>query len=420
MYMVQFKFIHVHVHEYIQNVHVLLLHSVHVYNLFITGCEGATVETGGSDTEDKPKKKKRMVEIEDTDCFLVYLGDVLEKIHSTFYKQFLQMTGEREISTMTDIPTPDLKTIIPEIRQSLLKGAKILFTGVIPTNTPPQRSPIWNTARAFGAVIHDRFVPGLGSTRARTAMKATTHVIAGKSGTAKLKEAKRATGVKIVNPRWLWSCAEQWKWLDERQFPVEAEESGSSSSKEGRKEAREKDSSGDERKSKAAKQKQLPPVDTSPAEPPKSPSGASSEMEVKSDSSAEHSGRSHRLDSRISVSDEELERMEAEVDAEMESSSSSGGEDSVLEDQLGSGGEDSVLEDQLGSSLEQSREDTLNYEQFIGDESRTTVAESRKRKHVEVDDSSSNSPNSEPRAVSDSSSDDDDDALAALLAEDNS
>ena len=58
-------------------------------------------------------------------------------------------------------------------------------------------------------------MPGLESANPRTVMRATTHVIAGKSGTAKLKEAKKW---------WLWSCAEQWKWLEEKQFPVEPDE----------------------------------------------------------------------------------------------------------------------------------------------------------------------------------------------------
>ena len=328
----------------------------------------------------KKDEKSSKVEIKDSDSFLVSLGDVLKRIHSTFYTQLSEMLGGRDISTTSDITTPDLKAIIPEMRQSVLKGAKILFTGVIPTNIPPQRSPIWNTARAFGAIVHDKLVPGLASTRPRTAMKATTHVIAGKSGTVKLKEAKRATGVKIVSPRWLWNCAEQWKWLDEREFPVEVDDGHS---KEGPKE------DAKEKKSKVDKTKSLSNISVKKTK-------ENIKLETKHESRDDLPGRSSRLDSRISVSDEELEKMEAEVDAEIGSSSSSGGEE----------------EERLGekSSLEQSYEDTVN----VTDSS--AAWESRKRKHVEVDDSSSNSPNSDPFANSDSS--DDDDALAALLVRD--
>ena len=318
------------------------------------------------------------------------------------------MLGGRDISALSDIPTPDLKRIIPEMRQSLLKGAKVLFTGVIPTNIPPQRSPIWNTARAFGAVVHDRLVPGLGSSssstssRPRTAARATTHVIAGKAGTAKLKEARRMPGVKIVNPRWLWSCAEQWKWVDERDFPVEMEES--TGSKDGRKKTRSKGS-----ESEDTQQESHSSIEQDTKSKDLFPDLATS-SELLSDSRAGPSGSgrsgSGRLESRISVSDEELERMEAEVEAEMMMGSSSSG---------------SSEEGEGGNSVEQSFEDTFNH----GGQASCSdgMLESRKRKRAEIDDPSrSNSPQStsepEPHANSDDSSDDDDDALAALLAGD--
>lgn len=384
---------------------ILTYLNVHTCISTIPDTNAPNDDTEGTDTGTEQKnKKKSTIEIEDSDSFLVYLGDVLERIHSTFYTRFSKMVDGNDIADMADIPTPDLKSIIPEMRQSLLKGAKILFTGVIPTNIPPQRSPIWNTARAFGAVVHDKLVPGLASTNPRTAMKATTHVIAGKSGTAKLKEAKRVMGVKIVNPRWLWGCAEQWKWLDEKQFPVEADEVHS---KEGKKEGGKEKLVEDIRESKLTSH---PPTDDvvkekcSTTEPQKKPKGAPSENKP---------GRNSRLDSRISVSDEELERMEAEVEAEIgsSSSSSSDGEEGLQEKPL-----------EVKSSVEKCSTASLYYEQFTTDMDCSAKLESRKRKHVEVDDSSrSNSPhsNSDPHTHSDSSDDDDDDdVLAALLEED--
>ena len=356
----------------------------------------------------KEKDKKQSVDIEDTDCFLQYLGDVLERLHSTFYSQLAELVGDHDLSSITDIPTPDLKTIIPEMRQSVLRGAKILFTGVIPTNIPPQRSPIWNTTRAFGAVVHDKLVPGLGSTRPRAAMRATTHVIAGKSGTAKLKEARRVAGVKIVNPRWLWSCAEQWKLVDERLFPVEPEE-GSGGKKESLKEKNES-----EKERKKATQADLAVKKTPSNSKPLLLEGT---IEASSSGEARTSSSSRR-DSRISVSDEELERMEAEVEAEMmmtSSSSSSEGEEEEEEGGMASSLERSFEE--VPSSMEQSAAEGVG-----GSRSRS---ETRKRKHAEVEDSScSNSPqsNSDLHVNSGSSSSDDDDdgedALAALLAGD--
>ena len=313
------------------------------------------------------------------------------------------MTNGHDISTMSDIPTPDLKMIIPKMRQSVLKGAKILFTGVIPTNVPPQRSPIWNTARAFGAIIHDKLVPGLDSTNPRTVMRATTHVIAGKPGTVKLKEARRVPGIKIVSPRWLWNCAEQWKWLEERLYPVESEKEPS---KETKREAGMKTSERERNELKTE-----PPVNTAFKDDRSSESNTESKARTKEDLLAsEKPGHSRlvSLESRLSVSDEELERMEAEVDAEIGSSSSSSS--------------DEASQDHGESKKQrQGKDSTLKSELFVEKVSTNNKCPGRKRKHAEMEDSStSNSPRSNPdfheqSDSNESNSSDSEDELAALL-----
>lgn len=145
-------------------------------------------------------------EIKDSDNFLHYLGDTLRRIHSTFYSEYHLAKKRAEPALI-----PNLKEIIPRLRQSVLKGARVLFTGVIPTNVAPRKSPEWCTAVAFGAVIHEELVPGLHSCDHRKAQRATTHVIAGRPGTNKLKEAMKTPGVKLVSPAWLWACAERWQ-----------------------------------------------------------------------------------------------------------------------------------------------------------------------------------------------------------------
>lgn len=40
-------------------------------------------------------------------------------------------------------------------------------------------------------------------------------------GTQKVHEASRKEGkIQIVNPEWLWTCAERWEHVDERLFPL--------------------------------------------------------------------------------------------------------------------------------------------------------------------------------------------------------
>ena len=163
--------------------------------------------------------RKDVTEISDPDKFLLYLITTLTKIHTMFYDRYTKIQAEYELVSTREqkLVTPDLKEIIPRLRHSVLKGACLVFTGVIPTNRNPQDDPLWNTARAFGAVIHERIhIRQEGDSRQSN----TTHVIATKPGTNKYREAIRVPGIRIVTPEWLWACAETWQWIDEKDFPV--------------------------------------------------------------------------------------------------------------------------------------------------------------------------------------------------------
>ena len=358
------------------------------------------------DPTDQPQKSSTP-QIHDPDDFLVHLADILTWIHTTFYVQYDDMKQDVDVSAATDIPTPDLKDIIPKMRQSVLKGANILFTGVIPTNMRPERSPEWNTARAFGAAVHDKLIQGLNSSDLKHVLRATTHVIAAKAGTSKLREARRIHGIKIVNPRWLWSCAEQWKWVDERLFPVESSgdeskgEAGCTPTKKMRTDDLPKlhlklPTSCAEAKQKKMENAQLSSPKESDSVHEKPQAGPTSFKSDNNTATAKGKcrktsreefadyGRHLSTESRLSVSDEELDKMEAEVDAELSSSSS--------DNENGA--------EQLGSYVSREEEDDtfgLSYEHFTGE---VFIPEkqpgySRKRKHLEVEESgSSNSPSS--------------------------
>ena len=70
----------------------------------------------------KSTRRRRSVKVKDPDTFLEYLGDILERLHSTFYKKFDEMAKGLDIDEVRDIPTPDLKKLIPEMRRSVLKA----------------------------------------------------------------------------------------------------------------------------------------------------------------------------------------------------------------------------------------------------------------------------------------------------------
>ena len=320
---------------------------------------------------DHTTSRRKVREISDPDEFLIHLQDILERIHKIFYERYdtiypdgVDATNSNDTPTGSTHTDLDLKQIIPEHRQSILKDCRILFTGVIPTNMPTRKNPEWNTARAFGATIHTSLVPGLNSSKEEDVLSATTHVIAGKPGTTKLLEARRMPGVKIVNPHWLWACAECWKKVDEEKFPAVAEKRQSGDGiRQSTKERPKLTEAGEG--GNGLNRKELEGA----RETIESVLGSKPEHESDQDSDSEDDDifkkstytelarmdttelkRHLSMESRLSVSDAELEKMDAEVDAEISSSSEAEGE-----------------REELGSHVELiDNEDNLSYEKFAG------------------------------------------------------
>lgn len=163
--------------------------------------------------EPQPDSRKKV--IKDNDVFLKHLGDILTRLHQRFY----ELHDSYALNECKGAP-PDVKFIISDLRLSVFTGVCILFTGVIPNNQPLHASREWNTAKAFGAVVHSEIVLGLDSREESKRCKATTHIVVGKKGTEKLKRALKVPGLQVVTVRWFWQCAEQWKRLPESDFPV--------------------------------------------------------------------------------------------------------------------------------------------------------------------------------------------------------
>ncbi|XP_046843100.1 RNA polymerase II subunit A C-terminal domain phosphatase-like [Xenia sp. Carnegie-2017] len=162
--------------------------------------------------------------VQDHDDYLLYLEEILCRIHSTFYKiveknKRIDELQNRNEAVCGEVTTPDLRCIVPRLRQNVLKGANIVFTGVIPTHTRPEESQPWRIARQFGANVSRDLL-----THKNTAepSERTSHVIAARPGTEKACIAQRMRNVRLVNPNWLWTCVERWEWVEERLFPVES------------------------------------------------------------------------------------------------------------------------------------------------------------------------------------------------------
>ncbi|KAL0820276.1 hypothetical protein ABMA28_006191 [Loxostege sticticalis] len=150
------------------------------------------------------------IEVEDPDDYLIYLEDILKRIHKHFYDRYEQ--------TKSNIP--DLKVIIPEVKSKVLAGASLVFSGLVPTHQRLETSRAYQVARSLGAEVTQDYTQN------------TTHLVAVRAGTAKVnasRRSNRAAKLHVVTPEWLWTCAERWERVDERLYPLQR--TGQSSSR---------------------------------------------------------------------------------------------------------------------------------------------------------------------------------------------
>ncbi|KAL4705546.1 hypothetical protein ACJJTC_006874 [Scirpophaga incertulas] len=152
------------------------------------------------------------IEVEDPDDYLIYLEDILKRIHKHFYEEY-EKSGKGQI--------PDLKHVIPAVKERVLKGAKLVFSGLVPTHQRLDTSKAYQVARSLGATVTPDYTPD------------TTHLVAVRPGTAKVNATRRMgdgkNKVHVVTPDWLWTCAERWERVDERLYPLQR--AGQSSSR---------------------------------------------------------------------------------------------------------------------------------------------------------------------------------------------
>lgn len=106
----------------------------------------------------------------DQDDHLIYLEEVLERIHAEYYTRYAAYL-RKEVSEM-----PDIRKIVPELKCKTLEGTRIVFSGLYPTNYPMERTREFYHAKALGARI------GKGLLLSSKDPSRTTHLIAARAG----------------------------------------------------------------------------------------------------------------------------------------------------------------------------------------------------------------------------------------------
>jgi RNA polymerase II subunit A C-terminal domain phosphatase len=93
----------------------------------------------------KKEEQSEEIDIEDPDDYLMYLEEILSKIHSEYYKQY-DKTGI----------VPVMRDVIPNIRRKILEGQSIVFSGVVPTHVSVNNSRYAQMARKLGATVAEQ------------------------------------------------------------------------------------------------------------------------------------------------------------------------------------------------------------------------------------------------------------------------
>lgn len=101
----------------------------------------SSVETGKDSKQVAPKQESNIID-EDDDDYLLYLEDILRRIHTEFYATLDQENTRKS-----------LRDIIPRVRSQVLKGLCLTFSGLIPTHQKLNQSRAYKVARAFGAEV---------------------------------------------------------------------------------------------------------------------------------------------------------------------------------------------------------------------------------------------------------------------------
>lgn len=94
------------------------------------------------DSKQVTSKQESDIIDEDDDDYLLYLEDILRKIHKEFYDTLDQKNTRKS-----------LRDIIPRVRSQVLKGLYLTFSGLIPTHQKLHQSRVYKVARAFGAEV---------------------------------------------------------------------------------------------------------------------------------------------------------------------------------------------------------------------------------------------------------------------------
>ncbi|KAI2634457.1 hypothetical protein GGS21DRAFT_539312 [Xylaria nigripes] len=149
--------------------------------------------------------------LRDDDQELIYLEDHLTELHRSFYEQYDARCATRSTADFTSSFIPDVGLTLNYLKSQVLKGTRIVLSGLVPLGVDVRKSEIGIHAQDFGAEIRTRVGPDI------------THLVISSSRprTQKVRQAARISSIKIVNQNWLAESLAQWRKLDATPYLID-------------------------------------------------------------------------------------------------------------------------------------------------------------------------------------------------------
>ncbi|XP_004462969.3 RNA polymerase II subunit A C-terminal domain phosphatase isoform X1 [Dasypus novemcinctus] len=163
---------------------------------------------------DQSLEEEEAEEDPDHDDHLIHLEDILVRVHGAYYARYDRLLGQGAAEV------PDIRRIVPELKSKVLAGAALVFSGLHPTSLPVEKTREHYHATALGARVLTELV------LSPDAPDRTTHLVAARAGTEKVRQAQEWAHVHVVNPDWLWSCLERWDRVEEQLYPLKDDDPG--------------------------------------------------------------------------------------------------------------------------------------------------------------------------------------------------
>ncbi|KAF8260723.1 hypothetical protein EI94DRAFT_1747641 [Lactarius quietus] len=162
--------------------------------------------------ESSGERHHRKALLKNDDTELRRIKRLLDAVHQQFYEAYDNRLPEKGKTKLASKANPsasvlyDTRIIIPGLRLQTFDGLHILFSSVIPLDTRPESTDIWNLAEAFGATCYTEL------------SSAVTHLVAAKRGTSKIDHARKRGDIKIVWLAWFTDSIARWERLDETPY----------------------------------------------------------------------------------------------------------------------------------------------------------------------------------------------------------